>query len=404
MVVLPDLPSRVYIDHDGKGLKPAAGHGARFTTEGAVVEVAENSGARDVRVHCPKGPLTRVVLRWESRFPAETLFLGDHWERSYGDLQWRPLQPERIMPWYFAAHHLTRGTTFMAGVKTQPSALCFWMADESGISLWLDFRNGGSPCIPGDREITAATIVCSLSKRGENPFAALRRFCRMMCSTPRLPGAPSAATTTGITRTGQGFDADACLRDATLLADLASGHANRPYCVIDAGWNPGGVCPGGPWDGGDAKRFPDMPGLAAKMKDLGVRPGIWVRPTALTKVDNPRRLRPGPCSVPEKPLDLTLPDNLALIHDDIARIRSWGYELIKHDFSTYDILARWGFEMGADLTNGGWHFADQSLTNAEIILRLYHTLREAAGEVVLLGCNTMGHLGAGLFRSPAYWR
>ena len=30
-------------------------------------------------------------------------------------------------------------------------------------------------------------------------------------------------------------------------------------------------------------------------------------------------------------------------------------------------------------------------------MRLYQTLRAAAGDAVLLGCNTMGHLGAGLF-------
>jgi alpha-galactosidase len=53
--------------------------------------------------------------------------------------------------------------------------------------------------------------------------------------------------------------------------------------------------------------------------------------------------------------------------------------------------------MGAELTDAGWHFADQSLTNAEIILRLYRTLREGAGDAVLLGCNSIGHLGAGLF-------
>ena len=26
--------------------------------------------------------------------------LGDHWERGYGDLAWRGIEPERIMPWY----------------------------------------------------------------------------------------------------------------------------------------------------------------------------------------------------------------------------------------------------------------------------------------------------------------
>ena len=51
--------------------------------------------------------------------------------------------------------------------------------------------------------------------------------------------------------------------------------------VIDDGWQIARDAPynGGPWDRGN-ERFPDMPGLAAAMKDLGVRPGIWVRLTA----------------------------------------------------------------------------------------------------------------------------
>jgi alpha-galactosidase len=186
-------------------------------------------------------------------------------------------------------------------------------------------------------------------------------------------------------------------RDAAFLADISSGHPNRPYCVIDAGWTPGTVCPGGPWTAGDAQRFPDMPGLAADMKRNGVRPGIWMRPTALMTVTEPRRLRAGPVTAEEKPLDLTMPENLELIREDVARVVFWGYDLVKHDFSTYDVFARWGFELGAELTDAGWHFADRSLTNAEIILRLYRTLRAGAGDAVLLGCNTIGHLGAGLF-------
>ncbi len=397
ITTLPDLPTRVFIDHDGARLGPTDRQGSRFTSDRAAVNLVAASAGWDVRVTCPTGPLARVVLRWETTFPGDTLFLGDHWERGYGDLQWRFLQPERVMPWYFAAHHAASGRTFMAGVKTQPAALCFWTVDAAGISLWLDFRNGGSPCLPGDREIAAATVVSLAAAAEETPQSALTRFCRLLCPAPRLAAAPIYGNNNWYYAYGHNFDADAMLRDAAFLADIASGHANRPYCVIDAGWTPGSSCPGGPWTAGDAKRFPDMPGLAAGMKRLGVRPGIWMRPTALMTVEDPRRLRAGPCTAQEKPLDLTLPENLALIHDDVARIRSWGFELIKHDFSTYDVFARWGFEMGAELTESGWHFHDQSLTNAEIILRLYRTLRTGAGDAVLLGCNTIGHLGAGLF-------
>lgn len=389
---LAELPARVFVQQEA-GLVMASRKGGMFTTPQVSVEI---SGA-EVKVACPKGELSRVVLRWETGWPAEARFLGDHWERGYGDLQWRIMEPSRVMPWYVAVTCAPSGGTFMAGVATQPSALCFWTTDAEGISLWLDFRNGGSPCRPGDREILAARIVSMGSLGGEVPMASLRRFCKALCPAPRLPSGPVCGNNNWYYAYGRDFDADAMRRDAAFLAELAEGQATRPYCVIDAGWTPGSVCPGGPWTQGDSRRFKDMPGLAADMKRLGVRPGIWVRPTALTVVDDPKRLRAGPVSSDEKPLDITMPENLELIRSDVSRIRTWGYELIKHDFSTYDVFGRWGFEMGAEVTDGGWHFADRSLTNAEIILRLYRTLRSAAGDAVLLGCNTIGHLGAGLF-------
>lgn len=394
---LPARPSRVYVQHEETALVPTVREGDRFTSPGAEVAFAYTASGQAVRVTCPKAPLSRVVLRWETGFPEESLFLGDAWERGYGDLQWRGLQPERVMPWYFAAHLAATGETFMAGVMTQPAALCFWMADADGVSLWLDFRNGGSPSLPGNRAIPAATIVSFAAANGETPMAALTRFCRTLSPTPRLSPTPICGNNNWYYAYGHNFDADAMRRDAAFLASLADGHSVRPYCVIDAGWTPGSSCPGGPWTSGDPAIFPDMPGLAADMKKLGVRPGIWMRPTALMTVDDPHRLRAGPCHADEKPLDLTLPENLTLVRDDVARVCSWGYELIKHDFSTYDIFARWGFQFGADLTDAGWSFVDRSLTNAEIILRLYRTLREGAGDAVLLGCNTIGHLGAGLF-------
>ncbi len=390
---LPDSPSAAFVQHEGADLVKATHQGTRFTTSRAEITV---DGSK-VSVACPKGPLSRVVLRWAMRMPAEALYLGDHWERSYGDLQWRSLQPERVMPWYFSAFTAADGRSFVAGVATQPSALCFWTIDADGLSLWLDFRNGGSPCLPGERDIAAASIVSFGSEAGESPMGTLRRLCAALCPAPRRSDGPICGNNNWYYAYGLNFDAHAMRRDAVFLAELAEGQTTRPFCVIDAGWTAGSSCPGGPWTHGEPTRFPDMPGLAADVKRLGVRPGIWIRPTALTVVDEPRRLRAGPAAMAEKPLDLTLPENLALIHDDLARIRSWGYELIKHDFSTYDALGRWGFEMGAELTDEGWHFADQSLTNAEIILRLYRSLRGSAGDAVLLGCNTIGHLAAGLF-------
>lgn len=65
---------------------------------------------------------------------------------------------------------------------------------------------------------------------------------------------------------------------------------------------------------------------------------------------------------------------------------------------TYDLLGQWGFEMHAQPTLPGWSLHDSSRTNAEIIRNLYESIRKAAGErTLLIGCNTIGHLGAGIF-------
>src|SRR5690606_29305239 len=154
--------------------------------------------------------------------------------------------------------------------------------------------------------------------------------------------------------------------------------------------------PGGPWTHGIPGLFDDMPGLATAIREVGAEPGIWFRPAALTAVDDPARLRPGPRPVAEQPLDLSRPDVLDQVRADVERLVGWGYSFLKHDFSTFDVFARWGPAMGLELTDTGWSFADRSLTNAELLLRFYRTIREAAGDAVVLGCNVVGHLAAGL--------
>jgi alpha-galactosidase len=164
--------------------------------------------------------------------------------------------------------------------------------------------------------------------------------------------------------------------------------------VIDDGWSVTNTV--GPWDRGNAG-FPDMPGLAAAIKKQGVRPGIWLRPLYTTAdVPASARLRPNAAGR-HATLDPSVPEALETVRQDIARMADWGFELIKHDYTSYDLLGRWGFAMGADLTASGWGFADRSRTTAEIALELYRTIRQAASGAALIGCNTFGHLAAGLF-------
>jgi alpha-galactosidase len=136
-----------------------------------------------------------------------------------------------------------------------------------------------------------------------------------------------------------------------------------------------------------------MAAFASRIAATGARPGIWFRPLQAS-ANRPDSLRLGRN---RRCLDPSLPDVLAIVERDTRRLREWGYGLIKHDYSSFDLLGRWGFSMGSTLTDDGWRFADPSRTTAEIVLQLYRTLRDAAGDAIVIGCNTFSHLSAGLF-------
>jgi alpha-galactosidase len=300
------------------------------------------------------------------------------------------------MPWYFLASG--GGVTNGYGVKTGAASVCYWQADEDGVTLWLDVSNGGAGVELGDRLLEAATVVVRKGQIGETPLGAARAFCRMMCDKPILPAKPLYGSNNWYYAYGRNTSAEASLKDAALMAELVPPSTkNRPFVVIDMGW--GAARDGAGPVAQTTKTYPDMPRLATQMKDLGVRPGIWTRPT-LTTEKRAESWRLPPAGGRPKgdliTLDPSIPEALAYMGESIAAIRGWGYELIKHDYSTFDLTGRWGFEMGPDLTDRGWHFQNRGKTTAEIILDLYRTIRLSAGDAMLIGCNTIGHLAAGL--------
>jgi alpha-galactosidase len=109
---------------------------------GVRVDFLPGAQQSQVSLESPTLPVQRIHLRWKARFPADVLALGDAWERSYGDLEWRPLQAERALPWYAMLH--SKEQSAGVGVKTGAASFAFWQVDPSGISLWLDIRNGAN--------------------------------------------------------------------------------------------------------------------------------------------------------------------------------------------------------------------------------------------------------------------
>ena len=362
----------------------------RDDTAASVTFMQTPSGGLSVQVHAPGAALARVALRWERPVLANALVLGDAWERGYGDLHWRGVCAERPLPWYALVTDERTGETEGFGVETGAAAgtLASWRVDAAGVTLVLDTRCGGSGVRLGDRVLNAATVHFV---QGNGAFSTAQALCQKLCPAPKLPSFPVYGANDWYYLYGNN-SAETILRDARITRNLSPSTTNAPFQVIDAGWFPSVGCNGGPYVTGN-KKFPDLPGLAQAMVDENVRPGIWIRPLLTTEKHPTDWFLPGGTY-----LDPSVPEVLSLVRDDISRLAHWGYDLIKHDFSTFDVVGRWGFEMtDGQMTRGGWAFADPSRTTAEVLFGLYTAIRGAAGSALLIGCNTVGHLGAGLF-------
>ncbi len=349
----------------------------------------------NIELEAPDAAVKWLHIRWNAKAHSDWEFLGDAWERAYGGLQWRLLDPQRVMPWYFLA---TDGkVTDGYGVMTGPGALCYWTVDEAGITLHADVRCGGTGVELGNRTLKVCTVVCRSGRADETPFAAARAFCRMMCPDPRLPKEPVYGFNDWYCTYGHDTDRE-FLTNVAFVVSLSPKDGNRPFGVVDDGWEWEGVNGTAPglWNqvNPEFSKNLTMSELAAKIRVLGARPGLWYRPL-IANAD-----QPGSWRLQRDPnyLDPTVPAVRALIRQTVARFRAWGYVMIKNDYSTFDLCGRWGMQMGGEVTSDGWAFADRTKTTAEVIRDLYQDMRVAAGNHVLIeGCNTMGHLSAGLF-------
>jgi alpha-galactosidase len=225
-----------------------------------------------------------------------------------------------------------------------------------------------------------------------------------MCENPRLPKQPVYGINDWYFAYGNN-SAKLIKETTALMAQFATNTSNPPFSVIDAGW--AAYSPSLPGDGGWAddfskpnEKFKDMHLMAEEIVSLGMRPGLWTRALCAKYNDKASLLLPvikGRDNPKNPVLDPTIPENLDRVKYNIALYRKWGYNLVKHDYSTYDITGRWGFEMTESITQPGWSFYDKGKTTAEVINQLYHAIRESAGDMYLIGCNTMSHLSAGVF-------
>jgi alpha-galactosidase len=385
-------PDEAWAMVDNDWVKLASSGGNVFSYQDIRVELKTGKDVKAVYIQSPTSALKGIKLQWKYNTSPYNKMLGDHWERTYGDLAWKTPQAGVKLPWYMFLHDASHTACF--GVKTGASTLCCWAINGNAVQLTLDTHSGGVGVMLGQRKLHAADIIVADSKTGETPFATATRFCGLMCSKPRLPKKPIYGINDWYAVYGNN-SYNSIKSQTAFMADLVTDTTNRPFSLIDDGWQVSDDF-STPND-----KFKDMHAMGQEIKRLGMRPGLWTRPLVAKNDDKPGLLAPKIRGRNEGTkdfiLDPTVPETIERIKSNLHTYRSWGYEMVKHDFTSYDIFGRWGSQMTNEFTIPGWKFNDQTKTNAEIINHLYRSIREAAGDMYIIGCNTMSHLSAGLF-------
>lgn len=349
-------------------------------------------------------------LHWHLPMTQDALVLGGMWERTYGDSGWWRVGDASprggSMPWYFLLHQ--NGRTDGYGVMVQPNAFASWSVGTNGIDLLLDIRAGSSSVSLCGRKLDLCRLVRRIGKSGESAYEAGRAFCQMMCPTPRLPKTSVYGYNDWYCAYGHNT-ATNFLADAACVVSLLDGDGsvtNRPFLVADDGWQLkeplDEVSEEGLWIRSNARWNMPMDEFCRRIKGQNARPGLWYRPLMpwrkmsdeLKTVSVSREI----WNLADFSVDPTASALVELIRRDIARFKSWGIELVKVDFLTFDWNGRWGFEMGDKIITGNCRWRDCSRTTAEVIRGLYSAIREAAGDdMIVIGCNAIDHFAAGLF-------
>lgn len=353
------------------------------------VDTVATANRLELYVSADNDKVKFIKLNWSVKSDVNELVLGDEWERSYGDLEFLKLsENHRWMPWYFIS--TDREKCFCFGVKTGANSFVSFRYDADTLTALVDCRNGGNGVHLGGRKLCLATFVYEDYDNGD-VFAALKDYCKKLCDAPVLPKERIYGGNNWYYAYGKS-SYEEIVSDTKCQVELAKGIDNKPFEVIDDCWQINSC--EGPWYPNE--KFGDMKKLAAEIKALGARPGIWVR--FLHNRDN--------CFTDEMKinrngkiqyLDPTHPEVQAYVKADIERIKEWGYELVKHDFTTADLFGHFGGDLDDVITKiDNWHFYDRTKTNAEIVLDFYRLIKDAAGDMLIIGCNTVSHLSAGL--------
>ena len=373
--------------------------GARWIGKGVEVSLVQCDDGTKVEISAPDVALKHVRLSWPSSYGKDNLVYS---ERPRG--AWTKIGDGVESQWFFL---VDRGAaTDGWGVKVQPNSFACWRVKSDKIEAHFDVRALGSAVKLGKRVLEAATLLRREGIPGESAYEAGRAFCRLMCPSPRLPKEPVYGYNDWYCAYGANT-ATNFLADAKYVTEMAKGLKVRPYVVMDDGWQhnspperkrkTGHFDSGcGPWDRSGEKFGMDMKTFAGKITALGAKPGLWYRPMRAWE-EAPEALK---LAADKRYFDPTLLEVKKRIAEEVNRFREWGFKMVKVDYITYDFCNTYMHNV-SDFTriapdNLKWR--DDSRTTAEVMLDIYRTIREAAGDgMVIIGCNAVNHFAPGIF-------
>lgn len=350
------------------------------------VSLLENRDGVEVHALAKTSMISHIFLTYDFEFEPSDLVYGDALERSYADLEFSHPDTKRMLFWYLFVKDEKEKNMNAIGVKVQSHSIVLFKLIDNKLVVDINTQCGGQGVNLEGRELNACTLV---NRTYEYSYSSMKEFLKLLMGdiTPLKPSHKIYGFNNWYYAYGNS-SYEQIMKDTYLLKEVSKDNKNRPYMVIDDGWSINSC--GGPWEAND--KFIDMGKLAKDIASNDVYPGVWFRPLRDLSDDYKDKRNP----IDNELLDPSCDEVILKIKEDVKKIINWGYTLIKYDYVTYDIFHKFAFDMDENLTEQGWTFKDNHYTNAELILRIYKAIRVAAKDAILIGCNTISHLCAGL--------
>lgn len=362
----------------------------KWEKSGVTLKLTENN----VYITSTKEKVKRIQFSWENNHDDKAVYIGDTFERNYGDAQFQTINPEKRYHWYFLCMENEKITGY--GVKVNANSLCSWTVNRQSIDLWVDIRNGTQGIDLSQRVLKACSVIIHAYDQ-EDFFSAHQKLCLTLADKKKLDDPTTFFGSNDWNYSYGNNDQNLIIKQAKLMNELTKESQVIPWVVIDDGWqiDHSNTYNGGPWSEANSK-FKSMPNTIEKIKAEKCKAGVWFRPLLTKDKVNTDLILKNDVEG-SVILDPSHPKVLEMIASDVSRFVKWGFELIKFDFTTVDIFGKFGNQMNGDYFENECVFYDQTLTTCEIIKKLYQTIIDAGNGIDFISCNTISHLSANKF-------